>query len=507
MRSTILSAAILSVACSSAFGATIYGIGQLPGQVSGRAWSEANYISSSGWVTGFSWEVIPGTSSGRRAVAWHDGTMVRLPDIPGLLESDQTYAMSASDSVFSIYKTDSSGGQNRQWWTWDGTSLERFAPPGTPGGSIRRVSQTGVVFGDATVVTDGVSKGRRAWAMQNGVYSNLGTAGTYADGSGFASVYAVSPNGIAVGETEYVVNDWGMGYRAFRWQGGGTMILKPLATEPEESESWAETVNRNGVAAGYSWDGDGYIAVKWDSGTDTPVILGSFGEGPSGPASLAEHINDRGEIIGVSKKYVGGVSQGLRGFVWRDGTMTELPAWGGLSSSGTSETGVVAINENGDVIGCTYKMVDGVSHGYRSLYHDAAGNTFYIESPESSSGGGWNFPRFIAEDGTVFGEYSLYENGVWIGDRAYYWSPDEKVLTDLGALVDGGLAANGWSYLKTVTGMNEAGQIIGLGVRPNGDQEGYVLSIPEPASLGLVLLASTAMLRRKRSSARSTAAL
>jgi hypothetical protein len=62
-------------------------------------------------------------------------------------------------------------------------------------------------------------------------------------------------------------------------------------------------------------------------------------------------------------------------------------------------------------------------------------------------------------------------------------------------------AADGWSYLAAVTGISADGnKIVGYGYR-NGGVEAFVAqipSIPEPASLGLLMFATGLTLARRR---------
>ena len=72
-------------------------------------------------------------------------------------------------------------------------------------------------------------------------------------------------------------------------------------------------------------------------------------------------------------------------------------------------------------------------------------------------------------------------------------------MHDLGALVDGGLPANGWEALASSLFSNGLGQITGNGKRvsQSGGQMGYLLTpVPEPATL--VLLGCSVMLLPRR---------
>ena len=82
-------------------------------------------------------------------------------------------------------------------------------------------------------------------------------------------------------------------------------------------------------------------------------------------------------------------------------------------------------------------------------------------------------PEYLAGDGTVLGMYDLFDAfDTDLGLHAFMWSAGDG-LHDLGLLVDGGLAANGWERLYEASLMNGQGDIVG---------RGYRTSFPAPRS-------------------------
>jgi probable HAF family extracellular repeat protein len=83
-------------------------------------------------------------------------------------------------------------------------------------------------------------------------------------------------------------------------------------------------------------DGSNDHAVLWEHGRITD--LGTLG----GTFSIALEINERGQVVGESKK-----ESGLSGaFLWQDGTMVEL---GTVPDAGLN--GATGINNRGQIVG------------------------------------------------------------------------------------------------------------------------------------------------------------
>ena len=74
---------------------------------------------------------------------------------------------------------------------------------------------------------------------------------------------------------------------------------------------------------------------------------------PDALLTVAEGINDRGEIVGL---YID-ANGNQHGFVWCDGTYTTVDV------PGESNTGVFSINAKGEIVG-SYDDASGVTHGY-----------------------------------------------------------------------------------------------------------------------------------------------
>lgn len=121
------------------------------------------------------------------------------------------------------------------------------------------------------------------------------------------------------------------------------------------------------------------------------------------------------------------------------------------------------------------------------VYHSELGTIplrFSVREDGSSSSG----VRYLGEGGHAVGTYVLYDGMDFAGYRAFYWSPEDGSW-DLGAVVDGGLSANGWEALYEGVRVNGLGYISGNGVQsglPAGSRSEYLLvPVPEPSSIAL----------------------
>jgi len=83
--------------------------------------------------------------------------------------------------------------------------------------------------------------------------------------------------------------------------------------------------------------------------------------------------------------------------------------------------------------------------------------------------------------------------------RAFVWDENagkqylHNLLED-----DFGLDLTGW-ILESAYGVSGDGTtIVGSGINPQGDKEGWIVVIPEPGTLSLLALGGVALLRRRR---------
>ena len=182
------------------------------------------------------------------------------------------------------------------------------------------------------------------------------------------------------------------------------------------------------------------------------------------------HMNEAGQVFGVSYRYNGRNTELGRSVWLYDGATTidigltgpEHTSSNGYKYSDAKE--FKQLNEAGQVIGWSYRYNGGTNLGQDAwLYDPTLDQTFALNLSTRSDGYAYSSATYLGEDGLVLGSYTLFDaldND--LGGRAFYFTIADG-LHDLGSLVEGGLAANGWDSLYIAIRANGLGQILGHG--------------------------------------------
>jgi probable HAF family extracellular repeat protein len=230
--------------------------------------------------------------------------------------------------------------------------------------------------------------------------------------------------------------------RAFLWADQRMTDLGTLGG----SNSSAQAINDAGQVAGYAQTrGDGRTHAFLCSG-GVLIDLGTLG----GPNSYGEAINNAGQVVGWS--LVDGDGIVGHAFLWAQGRMTDLGTLGGTNSYG------LGINEAGEVVGAADRP-DGTLHAF--LYQaDAMRDLGALRPGLAGIALGINGSRQVVG----YGEIGNGET------HAFLWS-NETGMVDLNTQID---PAAGWELMRA-DGINEAGQIVGLGSH-NGVLRSFLLT-------------------------------
>lgn len=331
--------------------------------------------------------------------------------------------------------------------------------------------------GSAVVGTSaGPNSTRRAfrWTAAGGV-QDLG-ASTYSEGN------AISADGSAVAGKD------SSDTRVFRWTyPGGLQWL----TQSTPWDYWSAT--------GISGDGaiitltDTFaelseprsLAYRWTSaGGLQPLdpLPGGFQSGTSAVSANGE------AITGWSDS-----SNGIRACRWTASGIQDL---GGFQSYG------IAISSDGSVIGGhgrrSYFDVD---HAFRWTVKDGlqylpSSAIKYAQSLSAMSG-----------DGSVIAGLAVDWSEGWPNDYPFIWSQNLGVVDLRTYLQSHGVDLTGWSFgPDAVTGLSHDGSVIVGNGTYNGQQRGWTAVVPEPGSVGAMVI-SASLLRRRRATRKGTQAV
>jgi probable HAF family extracellular repeat protein len=236
--------------------------------------------------------------------------------------------------------------------------------------------------------------------------------------------------------------------------------------------SVAYGINNSGVIVGQADTASGGThAFEYANGTMKD--LGSF---VSGGRSFAMAINSAGYIAGSADTAVNSVGYPIHAMlIDPSGTYHDLGTLGtGLVSNG------LAINSSNEVVG--FSTLTATDFGTEHAFAYVNGKMMDL----GTLGGQTSVANGVNDSGIVVG----YSNIAGGGNDAFVYENGQMI--DLNSL----LAPNsGWTLIAA-TAINDAGQIVGYGVNPQGQLHGFevdLASVPEPSSLVLLALGIGAM--------------
>jgi len=322
-----------------------------------------------------------------------------------------------------------------------------------------------------------------------------------------AFAFDINNDGAVVGWSGYNVGP----SEAFVWTKPGGMVGLGWLTDGLRN-SVAEAVSGNGYIAGSAQVALGTHAFLWtvDHGIQD---LGTLG----GANSYAHGVNSFGHVVGQGYD----ASQRPRAVVWT--TPNDIRALA-PSSDGLFPHDAYSINDRGEVVGYGF-----VGFGEHAFIWTSANGTHDLG--DLQSGFGQSKARALNEAGEVVGDASIFDPNTGFGSQAFIWSIDlgMRALGDL----DGGEnfsraygvndhgrvvgfsdtatgfhafvasdteemqdlndllheSGNGW-VLIGATAINNAGQIVGWGLNPDGVPRGFLLTpVPEPRTLTMMIVA------------------
>lgn len=236
----------------------------------------------------------------------------------------------------------------------------------------------------------------------------------------------------------------------------GTTCYDPHGASCQNSRAYG--INASGQVTGYAATPAGFHAFLWTRGSTGGSLvnpemldLGTLG----GIDSLGRSVNDAGQVAGMSR-----LSNGqAHAFRYSAGVMHDLGSLGGDDSQVMSSP--MGINAQGDIVGRSFLFGNITSHAF---LEDGTG---MHDLP--TLGGVHSGAQAINDLGVIVG--FAEKDG---GTTACLWS--DGVIYELKTLIPEG---SGWDELQEARGINNAGQIAGVGALVNGGGRHAFLLTPE----------------------------
>jgi probable HAF family extracellular repeat protein len=330
------------------------------------------------------------------------------------------------------------------------TPTTESLPDGTRNGKATAINDSGTTVGfyrgPGAEVTNNQFRG---WTNQGG---NLSYDPALTFGGPYMKFIAVNNNDVATGRSYTSTYE----FNAFTYD-ITSETLTSIGTLGG-ANSYGEEISDNGQVVGISETATGALHAFSYSGS-TMSDLGTLG----GTISSGYGVNNAGLIVGESTLAGDLINTA---FSYSDGTMTDLGGLGGTNSA------AYAVNENGLIVGQSSTTGDAESH---AVYYEE-GAIVDI----GTLGGDTSVARAVNDNGWIVGSSTI----VGGGQRGFLYT-DELGLLDLNDLIDLG---DDWDYISEASGINNAGQIVGVGYTTTGQFREFTTSlssVPVPAAAWL----------------------
>ncbi len=260
----------------------------------------------------------------------------------------------------------------------------------------------------------------------------------------------VTNTGTAIGCATKYIGGVSKGVRAVRWDASGEATeLGVLGTDSNgKTNAYAYGINNNGTAVGSAKKyvagiSNGVRAVRWDASGTTLTELGNLGTGNSdGSNAFAYAINEAGTIVGKLDRYVSGYSP-YGAARWDATGMAAALDNLGTDGDGQEFGAALAVNTTGTAVGWSDKYVDGTYLGSRAVRWDPSGvaATELGNLGTGNSGSTMAFAYSINDAGTIVGRATKYQEGTYLGYRAVRWDASGTTATELDGLSNNGSGA------------------------------------------------------------------
>jgi len=521
------------------------------GQVIGYS---LRYSSSGGDLGGDSW-IYNGSSTEQIGLT---GTNYSYATSGGTYQASAPSDLNAAGQVigYSIRYSSSGGDLGGDSWIYNGSSTQQIGLTGanysyaTSDGTYQisgpvQLNAAGQVIGNSLrYSSSGDPLGSDSW-IYNGSSTQqiVGLTGTNYSYPTYDGTYqsslpvCINAAGQVIGYSYRNSSSGGfLGLDSWIYNGSSTQQIGLTGTNYSYGpsggtyqESQPQELNAAGQVIGHSWrysSSGGYLGQdSWIyNGSSTEQIVGLTGtnysyatSGGTFQYSQPQQLNAVGQVIGTSSRFSSsGGDLGQDSWIYNGlsaqqigltGTNYSYATSGGIYQYSYTEQ----LNAAGQVIGYSNRYdASGDSLGQDGWFFDSATDqtTLLQFSVDSATNYSDTDPTILTDSGVVLGTYELYSGSVDDGSHLFYWSKGNG-FSDLGALVSGGLSAQGWQNLASVFDAEGSaadgsplfitgyGQPVGMEA---GSQSAFLLSqnVPEPVTASLLIVASSALFLRQR---------
>lgn len=315
---------------------------------------------------------------------------------------------------------------------------------------------------------------------------------------------------------------------AFFYDNGVMQDLAPINSGDIRASFRLGLNNAGQIASGVMVD-DAYYPAIYNRQTRQTTTLGSLGS-TFGFTGVAAAINDSGVAVGIS--YVN--SDVRHGFVYRNGTLSDLGSLGGYSgalainSGGTAvgfssdtpngfqraviwannsildisngfESQARGINDSGQVVGETltlagnqeaFRWSNGTSENLGTLAPGRSSEAFSINNEGNVVGTAEAITGFTFQTNPITGVITTITN---LHNHAFLYSNGS--MMDLNSLIS---TNSGWELYYGFS-INNSDQILGWGSMDGGEHiRSFILQVPEPCVPAFVVLLAGAFALRAR---------
>lgn len=337
----------------------------------------------------------------------------------------------------------------------------------------------------------------------------------------YSQAYGVSGDGaVVVGESSSLTGD----SEAFIWTWDAGMM--GIGVLPDEEDSTALATSEDGSLvlgisprgleqAPFTWTQaggsvalpgfniDGRIEVR-DFSANGSVVVGTtfqpshiegfhwteanglvgIGYLPGDYQSVARGISADGQVI-VGNSNDG---RGVEAMRW-----SETDGMVGLGFlDGVRELSVAsAVSQDGSVV-VGYSSTDHLSFTEAFRWTESEG----MQSLGVLAGVNGMTATAVSGDGSVIIGHTEHSFDLLDGHGAFIWDEATGLRYLRDVLIDYGIDMTGWQLNSARDISTDGLTIVGEGINPNGDREGWIVRLPEPASLTLLLM-SCLMVRRR----------